>query len=153
LSIHRFFYVSLDEKSGKIFHSHLSLHFLSKANRGEGVAAPPATPSIFFFTYRKFGKLAFIHSRISSLNASKTPHIPPHRPLRKQYHPINKHTSTRKTKSKTMSKKLLVVGRSCASAVVLAFMAICIGLLYRREKNIFIFIFILFLELIFKLNY
>jgi hypothetical protein len=80
-------------------------------------------------TYRKFGKSAFIHSGISSLslNTSKT------RPLRKQYHPINQHTSTRKPKSKTKSKKPLVVGLSCASAVVLAFMAICIGLLYRRK--------------------
>jgi hypothetical protein len=69
------------EKSGKNFHSHLSLHFLSKQTEVKGWQ--PHRPSLqfffffffFFFTYRKFGKLAFFHSRISSLNASKTPHM------------------------------------------------------------------------------
>jgi len=84
-------------------------------------------------TSLKFGKSAFNHSGISILiNTTKTPriHIPPPRPLQKLHH-INKNTSTRKPKSS--KTKPLVLGLSCASAVVVVFMAICIGLLYRRK--------------------
>ncbi|KAF5474540.1 hypothetical protein F2P56_006431, partial [Juglans regia] len=91
--------------------------------------------------YRRFEKSSFIHSGTSIFNPSKTPSIdhvqpqsktPPHsrRPVQK-HNPLNKNSSTKNPKSKN---KALVLGLSCASASVFVFMAICLGLLYRRNR-------------------
>ncbi|XP_041028046.1 calmodulin-binding receptor kinase CaMRLK-like [Juglans microcarpa x Juglans regia] len=84
--------------------------------------------------YLKFGKYAFIQSRINTSIHNIPPHsqTSPRRPLRKHI-PTNKSSSTKKPVSKS---KPLVLGLSCASAFVFVFMAFCIGLLWRRRKKL-----------------